>query len=469
MKIKKLANFTFFVLLSQLAIGKIKLPSIISDNMVLQQQSTVPLWGKASKEHKVTVTTSWDHEQYSVQSDASGNWKLEIKTPEAGGPYKITFDDGSKLTLTNILIGEVWVCSGQSNMERSMLGKVNQPILNSNDILMHAHDSLLRLFHVKRIISVTPLDDCEGTWEVSSPETASTFSAVGYQFAKKMQEILNVPVGIIEAAWGGTPIKGWMNKQSLQPFHQIKIPSANNSSKPSSQTATCLFNGMINPIAGYGIKGFLWYQGEWNRRDPYLYKDLMAAMVKSWRSLWGRDTLSFYYVQIAPYGYAGKFKDSVPYLREGQAQAMKIIPNSGMVVSMDAGNKYSIHPPDKTTIAKRLLYWALGDAYHWKGIAYQSPSFKSMQIKDSVVTVSFLHAPLGLTSYDQKINGFELAGKDKIFYPAEAKIKGRGKVILHSDEVPHPEAVRYLFKAWAVGNLYNIAGLPTAPFRTDDW
>ncbi len=466
MKIK-LTGFIFLLLLSQIALGKIKLPAIISDNMVLQQQSTVPLWGKAIANANVSVITSWNNQHYTAQSDADGRWKIEIQTPKAGWPYSITFSDGDTLVLANILIGEVWVCSGQSNMDKPVRGAVNQPILNSNDILVHAHDSLLRLFHVKRKISRTPLDDCEGSWELSSPENASTFSAVGFQFAKKMQEILKVPVGIIQASWGGTPIKGWTDKKSLQPFSQIKIPSANSTKKISSQQPTCLFNGMINPIVGYGIKGFIWYQGEWDRRDAYLYKDLMIAMVKGWRALWGRGELPFYYVQIAPYEYGGKLKDSVPYVREAQAQAMKEIPHSGMVVSMDVGNKYTIHPPDKTTIAKRLLYWALGDAYHWKGVAYKSPSFQSMEVKDNQVTVSFSDAPRGLTSFDQKINGFELAGKDKVFYPADAKITQRGKVVLQSDKVANPVAVRYLFKDWADGNLYNIAGLPVGPFKTD--
>lgn len=469
MNIKEVTGFIILILFSQTVFGKIKLPAILSDNMVLQQQSQVPLWGQATENHKVIIVTSWDHKQYTIQSDAKGKWKAEIQTPEAGGPYEITFDDGNKLTLTNILVGEVWVCSGQSNMERSMLGAINQPVLNSNDILIHAHNPQLRLFHIERQISNTPLEDCKGAWELSTPENAGTFSAVGFQFAEKLQETLNVPVGIIEAAWGGTPIKGWMDKKSLQPFHQLKIPPADNSVKASSQNSTCLFNGMINPIIGYGIKGFLWYQGEWDRRNPYLYKDLMAAMVKEWRTLWKRGELPFYYVQIAPYDYPGKSQDSVPYLREAQAQAMKAIPHSGMVVSTDVGNKNTIHPPDKTTIANRLLYWALGDAYHWNEIAYESPSFNSMEIKDSTVTVSFNQVPLGLTSFDEKINGFEIAGKDKKFYPAEAKIKGRGKVVLQNDKVAHPVAVRYLFKDWAAGNLYNVAGLPVAPFRTDHW
>ncbi len=465
----RLVSFVFLILLVQSARGKIKLPAIISDNMVLQQQSTVPLWGEATANHAVTVTTSWNNKKYTVRSDGSGAWRVEIQTPKAGGPYDITFNDESELTLTNILVGEVWVCSGQSNMGMPMNGYANQPVLHSNEILMHANDPQLRVFQVARKISNTPLDDCGGTWQLSNPESVSTFSAVGFQFAKELQELLDVPVGIIEATWGGTPIKAWTDENSLQPFTQLNIPPADNSVEPSPDTATCLFNGMISPVVGYGIKGFLWYQGEEDTRFPYLYKEVMTAMVKGWRNLWGRGNLPFYYVQIAPCSYHKNQKDSVALLREAQAQAMKVIPHTGMVVSMDVGMKQTIHPPDKTTIAKRLLYWALGDTYNWEGIAYQSPIFESMQIKDHSVTVSFTHTSLGLTSHFEKIKGFELAGQDKVFYPAEVEVKRGGQVVLHSDQVSDPVAVRYLFKDWAEGNLYNTRGLPVAPFRTDDW
>ncbi len=469
MNIRRASGLILFILFAQTALGKVELPAVIADNMVLQQQSQVELWGKATADDEVTVVTSWNKRQYSTQSDASGRWKITIQTPQAGGPYAITFNDGSALTITNILIGEVWVCSGQSNMEIYMRGYTNQPVLRSNEILMHANNSQLRLFHIERNISNVPLVDCDGAWQLSSPQSAATFSAVGFQFAMKLQKLLGVPVGIIEAAWGGTPIEAWMTNKSLQSFPSVVIPTAENKIKANSDTATCLFNAMINPIVGYGIKGFIWYQGENNRTNPSMYKDLMAAMVKGWRQKWEKDSLPFYYVQIAPYDYKGRLQDSVPLLREAQAKASKIIPHSGMVVSIDVGNKHTIHPPDKTTIAKRLLYWALGDAYCWEGIAYQSPSFQEMKIENDVVTVSFIHAPHGLTSFDQKINGFELAGNDQVFYPARAKIKGRGKVVLQSDRVPHPVAVRYLFKDWIEGSLYNTAGLPAGPFRTDHW
>lgn len=439
---------TLILLSARNAFGDIKLPAIINDNMVLQQQSEVPLWGTAGADKLVCVTTSWNNKTYSVHSDASGQWKVKISTPSAGGPYEITFNDGKALTLINILIGEVWLCSGQSNMEMPVTGFGNSPVLHANDILAKSENPALRLFHVQRAVSNTPLNDCSGTWNESTPGSAASFSAVGFQFAQMLQHILKIPVGIIEADWGGTPIESWMSKNSLQPFGDTKTPETNDGIAADRLRPTCLFNGMIAPLAGFGIKGFLWYQGEANvshaGSHPYNYDQMMKAMVTEWRRLWGRDTLPFYYVQIAPWIYRQN-RDSVPYLREAQMRAEKEIPHAGMVVSIDAGNEFTVHPPDKTIISKRLLYWALGDAYNKKGIFYASPEFKNMAVKDSLITVTFTNTPQGFTSRDEQIRGFEIAGSNKVFYPASAKIF-RNSIQVKSDQVPHPVAVRYAFR-----------------------
>lgn len=447
----------------------VKLPAVIGNDMVLQRNSEVPLWGTSSRHATVKVTTSWNHSTYRAECDADGNWKVLVRTPEAGGPYQVTLDDGDKVVLTGVLIGEVWVCSGQSNMEISMKGYGNTPILHANDILAHATDPKLRLFHLQRAVSNTPLQDCKGSWETSGPGSAASFSAVGFQFARELQEILGVPVGIIETSWGGTPIEAWMSSQALAPFTAaISRLTRATGGKPSAHGPSCLYNAMINPIVGYGIRGFLWYQGEFNRRYPDRYAALMEAMVTSWRKVWQRDTLPFYYVQIAPYDY-GVTRDSVPFLREEQGRAMQLIPHSGMVVTMDVGDKFTIHPPDKTTVAKRLLYWALGDTYGFKEVAYESPSFQSLKITGENAVVTLSPAPRGLTSYDQPVKGFEVAGADKFFYPATARLSRNGVVIVHADRVSKPVAVRYGFKDWTICNLYSTDGLPVAPFRTDDW
>ena len=435
--------------------------------MVLQQQSKVPLWGKANRTSRVTIITSWNNKLYTTTSSSDGSWKIYVETPVAGGSYTITISDGEKLVLSGVLIGGVWVCSGQSNMEISMLGYDNQPILNSNEILMQADNSQLRLFHVQRAVSNTPLNDCEGRWQISSPETASSFSAVGFQFAQRLQQILKVPVGIIETSWGGTPIEAWMDKESLTSFPDVRVPTKNDTLKPDRLHATCLFNGMVSPIVGYGIKGFLWYQGETNVPQPSNYDKLMKSMVDEWRVLWQRDILPFYYVQIAPWVYKSN-RDSVAILREKQQKAQDEIPYSGMVVSIDKGNEFTIHPPDKTAIANRLLYWALGKTYQKKGIAFQSPLYKDLKKNGDTIIITFTNAPRGFTSNDEPINAFKIAGNDKIFHPAKAKIY-KNSIQVISDEVPKPIAVRYAFTDWVIGNLYNTEGLPVAPFRTDNW
>lgn len=467
MNIKKLLFlFACTVFISVEGFSTVHLPAIIGNNMVLQRSAEVTLWGTSTHHGVVKVLTSWNHRSYHTRCDENGNWKVLVRTPAAGGPFQITFDDGDQRVLSGILIGEVWVCSGQSNMEIPMRGYQNTPILNANSILMHAGDSSLRLFHVTRATSYTPLDDCGGDWEISDAESASTFSAVGFQFARKLQSILGVPVGIIETNWGGTPIQAWMSSESLASFGKVVLPQLKAGRKPDPHSPTTLYNAMINPIAGFGIKGFIWYQGESNRSHPSGYRYLMEAMVKQWRRVWRLDSLPFYYVQIAPFAY-GKDKDSVPCIREEQALAERLIPRSGMVVAMDVGSKFTIHPPDKTTVAQRLLYWALGDAYGRKGIAYESPSFHSMRIDSDKVVVSFSAAPMGLTSFDQPITGFELAGRDHVFYPATGKILKNGIVVVHADQVAEPVVVRYGFKDWILCNLYSTEGLPVAPFRSD--
>jgi sialate O-acetylesterase len=445
--------------------AQVQLPSIFGSNMVLQQASNVPLWGSAAANRHIKITTSWNHQSYSCVADKSGHWKVFVKTASAGGPYEIKIDNGKELTLSNILIGEVWLCSGQSNMEIPLKGFLNQPVLHSNNILAHANNTQLRLFHTERAVSNEPQSDCRGSWQVSTPAAAATFSAVGFQFAQQLQQILNVPVGIIESTWGGTPIEGWMDRESLESFSYVKLPS--DTSRPDRLKPTCLFNGMIAPIAGLTVKGFLWYQGEYNVRHPYDYAGLMKSMIHAWRKLWSNDSLPFYYVQIAPWKYASN-RDSVPLLREAQQQVQDAVPHTGMAVTIDAGNEFTIHPPDKTVVSERLLYWALGDAYGMHGIAYKSPYFQSMQKKGRVINLDLSDALHGLSSGHQEINGFEIAGADHVFHAASARIFKR-KVQVQSDDVPDPVAVRYAFKDWVAPNLYNTEGLPVAPFRTDNW
>ncbi|HTN38337.1 MAG TPA: sialate O-acetylesterase [Arachidicoccus sp.] len=450
--------------------GAVVLPSVIGNNMVLQRSAKVALWGKAKPNVRVVIITSWNKKRYTVQAGRDSTWKALVQTPRAGGPYEVSFNDGQLTTLHNILIGEVWVCSGQSNMEMPMQGFYNQPVLHSNDIIMAAANPEIRLIRYERALSRTPKFDCPSTgWVVSDGPSAKLFSAVGYQFAQMLQEKLKVPVGMIMSTWGGTMIEGWMPTESFSAFPEIKVrpASASDTTAMIKNEPSVLFNAMIQPFVGYGIKGVLWYQGEQNRVNPQIYDRLLTSMVSDWRALWKAGSWPFYYVQIAPYKYVDKLGPA-NLLREAQLKASHMIPNAGMVVSMDVGAKHFIHPPNKTLISKRLLYWALANDYGFKGIAYASPEFKSMQVDKETAHISFTHSPKGLSSFGQELTAFEMAGADHKFYPAAAKITGKG-VDVHCDKVPEPVAVRYGFKDWAEGHLFSSEGLPVGPFRTDEW
>lgn len=445
--------------------ASVTLPAVFGSGMVLQQKENVKVWGKAKLNANVVITTSWDAKTYTAKANTTGSWKTTIATPKAGGPYTLTFNDGTKLTLTDVLIGEVWLCSGQSNMEMPIKGFGNQPILNANDILLDAEEPGVRLFRIEKNMSRTPLEVLNNKWEHTNALTVKEFSAIGYQFARILQKSLKVPVGIIQCAYGGTDIEAWMTKQSLTSFTDFKNPP--DTAKIIKNDPAVLFNAMLNPVIGFTIKGVLWYQGENNRVNPLTYDQKMAAMVKEWRIQWGNGEWPFYYVQIAPNVYKDH-KEDIPLLYEAQAKAMALIPNSGMVVSVDVGSQTTIHPPNKTIIAKRLSYWALAKTYGKEGIAFMGPVYKSLKITDDKAIVSFDQIPIGITTYDQKLISFELAGDDKVFHPADAVIAGK-TVVVKSENVKKPVAVRYAFKDNAVGNLYNVEGLPLAPFRTDSW
>jgi len=443
----------------------IRLPSLFSNNMVLQQQSNVNFWGYAIPSASVTLTTSWNNKTYQIQADSKGRWQTQVNTPIAGGPYTIRLSDGKEMTLKNILIGEVWVCSGQSNMEMPMRGN-SSPILNANEIISNAANPELRLFHVQRATSLTPQEDSQGQWEETNPASAREFSALAYQFGEKLQRILKVPVGLVLSTVGGTMIESWMSAKSLQPFPEVAVPKSLDTVQAPHKLSTTLFNGMIAPLTHYPIKGFIWFQGESNRHEAELYERLFPAMVSDWRQHWNLGDLPFYYVQIAPLNSRDATRNG-PRLREAQLNASLVIPNCGMVSALDVGMEHDVHFMDKTTLAQRLSYWALGHTYHIAGINYKAPLYKAMEIEGSKAVLTFDYAPY-LTAYGKTITLFEVAGADRRFFPAKASIKAN-QVTVYSDEVPKPIAVRYAYKEWVEGELYNNDGLPASSFRTDNW
>ncbi|WP_423129580.1 sialate O-acetylesterase [Gaoshiqia sp. Z1-71] len=447
--------------------AEVKLPAIFGDHMVLQQQSDAALWGKADPGKTVKVQTSWDKKTYSAQADSQGNWKVKVKTPAAGGPFTINISDGQSLTLKDVLIGEVWVCSGQSNMQMQMKGYRNQPVLGANEAIATSANPSIRLFTVERVKNLERQTDFTGEWLTCEPGNVAEFSATAYFFGKMVQEALGVPVGLICSSWGGTRIEPWMSENGFGNYDWVSLPDKQQQGDFSQQTPTVLFNAMIAPMVGYGIRGGLWYQGESNRNEPAQYEKLMAGLVENWRAEWGIGEFPFYYVQIAPFDY-GKTGLNSAYLREAQLKASTAIPNMGMASLMDCGEKDNIHPADKKAAGQRLAYLALANTYGKKGIEYSGPVLNGMTIDGSLVKLTFDHARNGLTTFGKELVNFEVAGENKQFFPARAFITGEG-ITLISERVQKPVAVRYAFKDFVVGELFNTEGLPASSFRTDDW
>lgn len=447
--------------------AEIKLPSIFCDNMVMQQQTEAAIWGKATKNSTVKVTTSWNGKSYNTTASAEGKWKVKVVTPKAGGPYEITISDGKIFKLKNVLIGEVWVCSGQSNMEMPMKGYRNQPILGSGEAIAFSNNPNIRLFTVKKATNLEPLDDFTGSWQLCEPENVANFSATAYFFGAMLNKTLNVPIGLINTSWGGTRIEPWISEAGCKNFDFVRLPEKKPVENLSQQTPTVLFNAMINPMVGYGIRGAIWYQGESNRNEPQNYAKLMPGLIENWRTQWGIGEFPFYFVQIAPFDYGPGGLNSA-YLREAQLKASTAVKNTGMASTMDVGEKECIHPANKEASSKRLAYLALSQTYEIKGIACLGPVLKEMKAAEGVVKLTFDNAPTGLTSFGKELTCFEVAGANKRFYPAKAFITGTG-VTVFSPSVPEPVAVRYAFKDFIIGDLFSTEGLPVSSFRTDEW
>jgi len=455
--------------------AKIKLPTILADNMVLQQKSDVKIWGNATPNKQITVIPSWDKKSYTTSSNQEGKWLLTVRTPEAGGPYEISISDGDELKLKDILIGEVWFCSGQSNMQMPLRGYSGQPIKGANDVIAKAKESTpIRMYMTENRSSKTPMDDVDGKWTKHNSADVSRWSATAYYFGRYLQETLEVPVGLVVSAWGGSKIEAWMSEESLEPFKQFDLSHLTNDAPLTTrehQTPCYLFNAKLHPLLNFTIKGFLWYQGESNREIPDLYAKLQTAFVKDLRNRWGVGQFPFYYVQIAPFAYNEPDGISSVKIREAQLQCMKEIPNSGMAVTLDLGEENCIHPSRKEEVGNRLAYWALAKAYGKKGFEYCSPVYKDIEIKDGKIFVSFNKTvSKSLSPVNVELKNFEIAGDDKVFYPAKATIDAKKGIIeVSSDKTPNPVAVRYGYKNYVDGSVFDDFGLPISSFRSDDW
>ncbi|MFT5826153.1 MAG: sialate O-acetylesterase [Yoonia sp.] len=501
----QLSPFPLFVA-SILSLGSVALeadvalPNIFGDHMVLQREQANPVWGKADSGEKVTV--SIDGQSHTTTATAEGTWRVELEPLPVGGPYELSIQGNNTVTLKDVLVGEVWICSGQSNMQWPLINTYNGPVE-----IAAANHAEIRLISVPQVGTQEPQDNFNGAWEVCSPQSAGNFSAVGYLFGSRIHSALGVPVGLIDNAWGGSAAEAWVPRETLEAdgnytelleswnakitaytdeIHNTKVAKfkaweAAGKPKPDKRwpndfrkgqhRPANLFNGVLNPTIGYGIRGVIWYQGESNSGRATQYRSLFPLMITTWRDLWQQGDFPFYWVQLAD------FMQEVPEpggsawaeLREAQTMTLSL-PNTGQAVIIDAGEGRDIHPRDKTTVANRLVRLALANDYGYK-IDAQSPRYTSMQIKDNAITLSFDHlSNHGLYTFDVKHPiGFTIAGDDQVFITADAKILGKNKVLVSSASVPNPVAVRYAWANNPVANLQDRNGLPVTPFRTDDW
>ncbi|MDP3432741.1 MAG: sialate O-acetylesterase [Bacteroidota bacterium] len=443
--------------------AKIILPSVFADNMVLQQNSDVAIWGWSDPGETVKIVTSWNSKDtINVKADNSSAWKTTIKTIAAGGPYSIRILGSSNVQLNNVMLGEVWICSGQSNMEWS----VNAKIINGEEEAAKANHPNIRIFHVQKIGAEYPQQTCNASWAVCTPETMRSTSAIGYFFARELQQKLNVPVGIIVSAWGGTPAEVWIEKSRIENDTELNKAKYNEHFDWWPGAAGALYNSMIYPVVPFGIAGAIWYQGESNCGNYPIYSKLMKTLIENWRADFKKD-FPFYQVQIAPYTYGDQ--GTSEYLREQQELATKTVPNTGMVVISDlVDNIKDIHPRNKLDVGKRLANYALAETYKQNVGAYKSPSFESMKVEKDKVRLTFSNAAAGLKSTGKTPLKFMIAGDDRKFVEATAKIDGN-VVILSSKLVKTPVAARFCFDDTSMPDVFSNEGLPLAPFRTDTW
>ena len=465
--------------------AKVRLHHLVSDNMVIQQQTDVRLWGWAKPGRRVVATTSWSAQRAEAKADRQGRWLLTVQSPRASyTPLSVTFDDGDgAVTIRNVLAGEVWVCAGQSNMEMPVKGFGNCPVQNYNQEVIHAAGARqVRSAKIPSIMRMTPQEDADTHWRECSPQTVGDFSATGYFFAKLVNRALDIPVGLIEANKGGTRVESWLTKENLERYTQEPTDSmgiVNHKKEWDYHRAMLWGNGTFSPIVNYTVRGILFYQGCSNVGDPGdQYSERLKLLVDQWRSQFRLGDIPFYFVQIAPFVSGNADGTWNAELQEQQYKASKAIANSGLVCTNDCVLPYEgeqIHPSQKQKVGERLAYLALNKTYGMKTVVCDSPSFRDMLVKSDTVMIH-LDNECGAISRFSDMVGFEVAGADRVFHPARAKHfwqPGGGYwdecIVVTSDAVKQPVAVRYCFRNWLLGNVANAGGLPLFPFRSDNW
>lgn len=439
--------------------------TVFGDGVVLQQQKDIYLWGTDNVDAKIHVVSSWGETSQTTTS-TNGKWKLQLSTPVAGGPHSITIKGSSTIIINDVLIGEVWICSGQSNMQLPLKGGLDGNFIEGGlDAIVNSKNDRIRFFNVKQNTSLKPLDNLKGKWEKAAPSTAGSFSAVGYFFAQQLEKVLDIPIGIVVAAWGSSTAEAWSDVKTL---HDLGITIPNEIAEMPQKTPTVLYNAMMHPLIGYGIKGVLWYQGEANRRNANEYEKIVNAMVSSWREQWDIGDFPFYYAQIAPFNYG---KNNAAFLREAQLKSSQSLQNAEMVVTLDIGDCTQIHPSKKREVGKRLSYVALAKDYGISGYDFKSPTLTNYFIEDQEIILTFSNR-IQLNKNVDASENFEIAGTDMVFYPANAVMTSPyhsdQKIRVFSEKVPHPKAVRYGFKNCVFPTLFGRNGLPVSSFRTDN-
>jgi sialate O-acetylesterase len=486
--------------------AEVKVSAIFSDHMVLQRNQENPVWGWANPDAEIQVTIN--SQTLKAKADKDGYWKVKLPSMKEGGPFEMTIAGENTLNIKDILVGEVWLCSGQSNMQWTVGSSYDADLET-----LTASNPNLRLISVPQVGTQEVQKTFSGKWEVCTPNSVKEFSGVGYFFGRQLQTTLNIPVGLIDNAWGGSACEAWIRRDLMQdnalyaPLMEMwaereknvpaaekeaeiiknweaQVKKAKEEGKPQPRRPTLhaelmrgnarpanIYNGALKPIMGYGIKGAIWYQGETNTGRAYQYRELFPLMISSWRDEWGQGDFSFYWVQLADYLDEAKEPGESNWaeLREAQTMTMSKLPHTGEAVIINLGEANDIHPRDKLNVAKRLARWALAKDYGIP-IPYHSPMYKSMIVKGDKVVIEFDHVASGLDTFDvNEVKGFSIAGDDKKFHWATARIIGNNKVEVSSSDVTAPVAVRYAWANNPVCNLFNKEGLPVTPFRTDDW
>jgi len=476
---------------------------LISENMILQRGMAVPVWGTADDGEKVTVEIQGKRESTRA---TGGSWQVRLKDLKTGGPYTMTITGSNRIELQNVMVGEVWVASGQSNMEWPLSASANPEAAISA-----ARNPLLRLFTVPKTHLDKPTTDVKGAWQEAAPQSVERFSAVAYYFGRDLQKALGVPVGMIHTSWGGTPAEAWTSRRVLEsdpqlqpildrysaamrayPLAKLQYDQALARWREESEKArqegrpvprqpqppfgpqnptrpSALYNGMIAPLLPYGIRGAIWYQGESNAGRAVEYQRLFPAMIRNWREDWGQGDFPFFFVQLAPFmaKTAEPGESAWAELREAQRLTAKTLPHTGMAVITDVGDERDIHPRQKEPVGARLALQALGTVYG-KDVAYSGPEVKSAAIEGDRIVLRFNHASGGLVAKDGALQGFTIAGEDRKWVTAQAEIRG-STIVVWSPQVKKPISVRYGWASFPQGNLWNGAGLPASPFRTDDF